>query len=201
MGIVILIMTIAILSLLIVVALLMRRLKIFSAVIVNLNTPNPLSPARWSGNRAYNTYSETCSLDTEGYEIVSEAHGTTLSKNKAYDNWLPTPSRSIGQHLSPLVNQPHSPLVSDSHGVEVDSGDSEDIQLQLNVTSPVGESYDDTVVIGNQGANMGAPSDYFEAIISDTANENPAVVAEETGNALVFENPLTMDAGSNDDVM
>ena len=168
MGIVILVMTVTILSLLVIATTLLRRGRKFSASAKLLDTS---TAARWVVNDTYS--SETDSVDSRGYQIVSQIRGTHLSLNNAYNKrtqFVPTESSNIEQEQSHLVSHTPDP-----------ESDCEEIQLQSNIAlhASVDEDsdasgYDDVIVFRNKWTDDNAEQS------SETSNETPAIVAKAT---------------------
>ena len=171
MGIVILAMTVTILSLLVTVAFLLRRGRKFPAS-ANLDTS---TTARWVVNDIYS--SETDSVDSGGYQIVSHIRGTQLSLNNAFNKrtqCVPTESSNIEQEQSHSVS--HS-LLNTS---DLES-DCEEIQLQPNIAlhASLNEDrdasrYDDIEVVSNKKTEGSAEQS------SETTNETLTILAKAT---------------------
>ena len=159
LGIISLSMTLAVLCLLITVIYQWKRLKTYSAILVQAYTVN----ARGRTEITSTPDNETGSVDNEGYEIMSDATRTTLSRNAAYNRritWSLTETRNISQQ--PAVDHGQAPSVVMSEAEigreEVNGGEQEpnDSSAQIEWENSSYEdsddlSYDYALVIPNRG--------------------------------------------------
>ena len=170
MGIVILVMTVAILTLLVTATLLLRKFSA-SATLGTSATP------RWLVNDTYS--SETDSVDSRGYQIVSHIQGTHLSPNNAYSKrtqWICTESSNIH------IEQGRSHLANRSRLNTPDpEPDCVEIQLQPNIAVYASSDedgdvsrYDDIIIASNKGTDGNAEQSI------EPINETPAFIAKAT---------------------